>query len=220
MHQATKQPQFTTLNLQLQPCAINKTNNPPSRCASCVSSRRSHPPVPWCLGSQLVSVRKHFFHTLVCTYCAGPAGARWWTQTVWSGKISVGASVSAAHGQRTPREGRASCREHREQQQVCGVRRRAGTPGPNRALEVHVPVIPARQCGARAWLWVSPAQLSGCSRFKGEIERAVSPTSGGTATPHHPHHHPPACPVDCAPQERNRQRPHAHSRRTAAGSGR
>ena len=95
-----------------------------------------------------------------------------------------------------------------------------GRLGPNRALEVHVPVIPARQCGARAWLWVSPAQLSGCSRFKGEIERAVSPTSGGTATPHHPHHHPPACPVDCAPQERNRQRPHAHSRWAAAGSGR
>ena len=80
------------------------------------------------------------------------------------------------------------------------------------------PVSEANQCGARAWLWVS--ELSGCSRFKGEIERAVSPTSGGTATPHHPHHHPPACPVDCAPQERNRQRPHAHSRRAAVGSGR
>ena len=49
-----------------------------------------------------------------------------------------------------------------------------------------------------------PAQLSGCCRFKGQRARAVGPT-GRTATSRHPHPHPPACPVDCAPQERNRQ---------------
>ena len=137
-----------------------------------------------------------------------------------SGKIGVGAVV-AAIPQHSVRD------EHREKDVRAAVNTASnnkcvafdGVPGrlgPNRALEVHVPVIPARQCGARAWLWVSPAQLSGCSRFKGEIERAVSPTSGGTATPHHPHHHPPACPVDCAPQERNRQ---TASRTLTTGSG-